>query len=103
MKRFAAVECDSAGRVTSFEEKPAAPRTLQAGTMLYHLSAETLPLVDSFLATGACPDRAGDLFAWLGGQVDTYAHPIAGQWIDIGSPEALERARRSDSRWDPSV
>ena len=47
--------------------------------------------------------RAGDLFAWLGGQVDTYAHPIAGQWIDIGSPEALERARRSDSAWDPGV
>ena len=95
VKRFAAVTNTPDGRVLSFEEKPANPQTRNAGTMLYHLSAKVLPLVDEYLTGGGDPDRAGDLFAWLGSKIDTYACPLAGDWIDIGCPEALAKARNS--------
>ncbi len=93
VKSFASVETDSSGRVISFEEKPVAPKTTCAGTMLYHLSSDAVPLVSEYLASGGNPDNAGYFFDWLGAQVATYAHPLAGEWIDVGSHDALERAR----------
>ena len=94
VKKFASVETDSEGRVISFEEKPTAPKTTCAGTMLYHLSAGAVPLVSEYLSAGGNPDNAGYFFNWLGSQLDTYAHPLAGEWIDVGSHEALDRARQ---------
>lgn len=93
VKRFAAVESDAAGRILSFEEKPENPKTKQAGTMLYYLNADSLPLIGRYLAsTNGNPDNAGYLFAWLGSQIDTYACPLDGEWIDVGSHGALDRA-----------
>jgi glucose-1-phosphate thymidylyltransferase len=93
VKRFAAVETDTAGRVLSFEEKPKSPKTKQAGTMLYYLNAASLPLVGEYLASGeGNPDNAGYLYAWLGSRIETYACPLEGEWIDVGSHGALDRA-----------
>ncbi|MCP4849033.1 MAG: NTP transferase domain-containing protein [Verrucomicrobiaceae bacterium] len=92
VKRFAAVSADTNGRVLSFEEKPDQPTSTLAGTMLYHLAATTVPLTREFIDSGGNPDNAGYLFGWLGGKVDTFAFPLKGQWIDVGSHESLERA-----------
>jgi glucose-1-phosphate thymidylyltransferase len=92
VKRFAAVSADTNGRVLSFEEKPDQPVSTLAGTMLYHLAATTVPLAREFLDSGGNPDNAGYLFDWLGGRVETFACPLQGQWIDVGSHESLQRA-----------
>ncbi len=94
VKRFAAVERGASGRVLRFEEKPENPKTTLAGTMLYHLSAAALPMVGEYLAAGGNPDNAGYLFAWLGTRIETYACPLRGDWIDVGSHAALEKVRR---------
>ncbi len=95
VSRFAEVRVAPDGRVRCFVEKPVAPEGRLAGTMLYYLSAGVLPLIDEYLELGMPPDRAGDFFAWLGSRVSTFAFPLAGRWIDIGTPEALEEARRA--------
>lgn len=92
VKRFASVSADKNGRVLSFEEKPEHPTSTVAGTMLYHLAATTLPLTREFIDSGGNPDNAGYLFAWLGERVETFACPLRGQWVDVGSHESLERA-----------
>ncbi len=92
VKRFAAVSADTNGRVVSFEEKPDHPTSTVAGTMLYHLASTTLPLTREFINSGGNPDNAGYLFAWLGDKIETFAFPLKGQWIDVGSHESLERA-----------
>ena len=93
VKRFAAVHTDQDGRVISFEEKPQTPTSTIAGTMLYHLAASTLPLAREFIESGGNPDNAGYLFAWLGTQVETFAYPLKGRWIDVGSHDSLQCAK----------
>jgi glucose-1-phosphate thymidylyltransferase len=93
VRRFAAVHADTNGRVMSFEEKPKNPASTIAGTMLYHLAATTLPLAREFIDSGGNPDNAGYLFAWLGERVETFACPLRGQWIDVGSHDSLKCAQ----------
>ena len=93
VKRFAAVDTDQDGRVISFEEKPQKPTSTIAGTMLYHLAASTLPLASEFIESGGNPDNAGYLFAWLGTRVETFAYPLKGRWIDVGSHDSLQCAK----------
>ena len=61
--------------------------------MLYHLAASTLPLASEFIESGGNPDNAGYLFAWLGKRVETFACPLSGQWIDVGSHDSLKSAQ----------
>ena len=93
VKRFAAVDTDQDCRVISFEEKPQNPTSTIAGTMLYHLAASTLPLAREFIESGGNPDNAGYLFAWLGSRVETFAYPLKGRWIDVGSHDSLKCAK----------
>lgn len=92
VKRFAAVSTAANGRVISFEEKPANPPSTLAGTMLYHLAATTVPLARKYLDSGGNADNAGYFFAWLGSRIATFAHPLKGEWIDVGSHDSLKRA-----------
>ena len=92
VKRFAAVTTEANGRVISFEEKPDDPPSTLAGTMLYHLSATTLPLAREYLNSGGNADNAGYFFAWLGSRIETFASPLKGEWLDVGSHDCLKRA-----------
>ena len=93
VKKFASVETDLDGRVTAFKEKPTAPRSTLAGTMLYHLASDTLPLIPRYLAEGGNPDNAGYLFSWLVDQTETFGFPLEGEWLDVGSHATLAHAR----------
>ena len=92
VKRFAAVTTEANGRIISFEEKPDNPPSTLAGTMLYHLAATTVPLAREYLDSGGNTDNAGYFFAWLGSRIETFACPLKGEWIDVGSHGCLKRA-----------
>lgn len=91
--RYNAVSIDENGRVTHFEEKPAAPRSPLAAIALYFLPANTAQFLDRYLEDGGNRDAPGNFIAWLVEQTPVDAVPLSGEWHDIGSPESLARAR----------
>lgn len=94
IKRLSAVGADDEGRVVSFEEKPERPSSTLAGIALYYFPRDVLPLVGRYLEEGNNPDQPGRLVAWLYTRVPVYAWEIPGQWLDIGTPDALAEAHR---------
>ncbi len=93
-QRYGIVNFDAAGRATSLEEKPAAPKSSYALTGLYFYDGEVLDI-----ATRLRPSVRGELEitdlnrAYLERgklTVERMGRGIA--WLDTGSPDALLRA-----------
>ncbi len=93
MSQFNTVETDKDGRITYFEEKPAAARSTLAGIALYWYPRQTFPLVHTYLAETDNHDQPGRLIEWLYTRVPVYVWELPGEWYDIGTPEQLEAAR----------
>jgi glucose-1-phosphate thymidylyltransferase len=79
--------------VVAFREKPEAPATDRAAIALYFFPHRIAEHVREYLAGGGNPDAPGHFIAWLVGRELVEASPLAGEWNDIGSPEALRAAR----------
>jgi len=83
---FGIVEVDADGVMTSFAEKPAEPRGNLANAGMYAFDPGLLDEI------GDPPKDIGfDVLPLLVGRARTV--PVPGYFRDIGSPEALERAR----------
>jgi glucose-1-phosphate thymidylyltransferase len=98
MSKYNAVETDAEGRITFFEEKPAAPTSTLSGIALYFYPRRTLPLIRQYVAEGNNPDQPGRLVEWLYPRVDFYTWRVPGRWYDIGSAETLREADEVFSR-----
>ena len=98
MHEYNQIEVDRDGRITYFEEKPAAPRTTLSGVALYYYPRHALPLVRQYLEEGNNPDQPGRLVEWLYPRTPFYTGLLPGEWYDIGSAETLEEANRIFSR-----
>ena len=94
MKKYGNVSVDGHGKITEFVEKPPQPKTTLAAMCLYYYPRTVLPLIDQYVKEGNNLDQPGHLIAWLYQRQPVYAHQICGQWLDIGSLETLELARR---------
>jgi glucose-1-phosphate thymidylyltransferase len=94
VKKYSVVVVDADSRLLEFEEKPTAPHTTLAAICVYYYPRATLPLVGQYLRDGNNPDQPGRFVAWLCRRQSVYAHQIHGPWMDIGSIEQLELARR---------
>ena len=81
-------------RVRSFREKPSDPRSDLSAIAVYLLPRELPQLVEAYLAEGGNPDAPGHLLAWLSQRLPLHATRLDGRWLDIGSADDLERARR---------
>jgi glucose-1-phosphate thymidylyltransferase len=92
IKKYSSIETDRDGRIVSFEEKPAQPRSTLAGTALYFYPRATLPLIKKYISEGNNPDQPGKLVQWLYPRTPFYTWTVPGIWIDIGSKETLEQA-----------
>jgi glucose-1-phosphate thymidylyltransferase len=95
IRRYSAIELDSADRVTFLEEKPERPRSTLAGIALYFYPRSSLGLVQEYLVEGNNPDQPGRLVEWLYPRVDVYAWRVPGRWYDVGSKETLAEADRA--------
>lgn len=81
-------------RVASFREKPADPRSDLSAIAAYLLPANLPELVAAHLAAGGAADAPGHLMASLAETLPLEAHRLDGEFLDIGTPADLERARR---------
>lgn len=93
VRRYSVVEVDDAGRITSFVEKPANPRSTLMAIAVYAYRRDDLRLLRAYRDAGGNLDSPGHFPAWLHRRVPVYGHRFAGPWIDIGSPEEYERSQ----------
>lgn len=98
IKKYNAIEIDSDGRITYFEEKPKVPKSTLTGIALYYYPQSVLPLIDQYIKEGNNPDQPGRLVQWLYPRVPFYTWKVPGLWYDVGSIETLEEANRVFSK-----
>ena len=101
IKKYSAITLDAEGVITSFEEKPAEPKSTLTGIALYYFSRETIPLFHTYIAEGNNPDQPGRFIQWLYTRKRVKTHQIQGTWFDIGSKETLEEANELFRKFVP--
>ncbi len=92
IKKYSAITTDGEGVITSFEEKPAEPKSTLTGIALYYFSRETVSLFTTYIAAGNNPDQPGRFIQWLYQRKPVKTFQITGTWFDIGSKETLVKA-----------
>lgn len=98
IKKYNSIEIDHDGRITYFEEKPAAPKSTLTGIALYYYPKSVLPLIKQYIAEGNNTDQPGRLVQWLYPRVPFYVWQVPGIWFDVGSKETLAEANQIFSR-----
>jgi glucose-1-phosphate thymidylyltransferase len=93
-KKYGVVAVDHDGVVTSFEEKPADPKTTLIGIALYYYPKETVMMVATYIAAGNNPDQPGRFMQWLYSRAPVRTWKVPGTWFDVGSKETLEAANK---------
>ena len=83
---------DGDGRIVQFVEKPSAPPSTLASTLIYLLAPEHVRLVPPYLDAGESADNAGSFLGWLAGHEQVYGYRFEGAWFDIGDREQLLEA-----------
>jgi glucose-1-phosphate adenylyltransferase len=99
-QRFGMLETDNAGRVLTFEEKPARPRGNLGSMGIYVFNLETLArvLIEDARATeaGGVPtqhDIGRDIIPNMMARGDgVYAYPFTGYWQDVGTVQSYWEA-----------
>jgi glucose-1-phosphate thymidylyltransferase len=94
IKKYSAITTDAEGVLTSFEEKPAEPKSTLTGIALYYFAKETASLFTTYIAAGNNPDQPGRFIQWLYPRKRVRTYQIKGTWFDIGSKETLEQANQ---------
>jgi glucose-1-phosphate thymidylyltransferase len=92
-RQFGVVAIDQGGKVRSFEEKPAEPRSSLIAMCCYFLPKASLPQVGAYLRQSGKADKAGDYIHWLTEKHGVYGFQFQGKWFDIGSIEAYYEAQ----------
>jgi glucose-1-phosphate thymidylyltransferase len=87
------VTLDDDDRVVRFREKPDDPQSKLVAICLYFHPPEIGEWVRRYLDAGGNPDAPGHFVAWLVAQTPVHAARFEGEWLDIGSHEALAEAR----------
>lgn len=88
------VTTDGQNRVIRFREKPDVPATSLAAIAVYFFPPAVPGLLRHYLERDGNPDAPGRFIEWLVQHAPVHCCPLEGDWLDIGSPETLERARR---------
>jgi glucose-1-phosphate thymidylyltransferase len=94
-------------RVVDFAEKPADPDSSLVSIACYGFPAESVGLLDAYLAEDNNPDEPGWFVQWLQNRTPTRAFTFDGAWFDIGTPEsyldAVAYELDGDARVAPSA
>ena len=96
-KLFGVLGLDQNKKITSFEEKPAEPKSSLIGMCLYFLPKESLGRVADYIHASDKKDTSGDYIKWLSQKEEVYAFTFQGTWYDIGSLESYHDAQKNFS------
>ncbi len=91
--KFGVIALDANGKVISFEEKPAKPKSSLITMCLYYFPKSTLGYLSEYLGQSQALDAAGSYIQWLSQKKNVYGFQFNGKWYDIGSIEALNEAQ----------
>jgi glucose-1-phosphate thymidylyltransferase len=91
-KKLGVVELDEDGRIKSFEEKPAEPKSALASSAIYIFSDEDVREIRRCIEENQKPDNSGDFIKYLAEKKAVYGYPFSDLWIDIGSKEMYDKA-----------
>ncbi len=92
-KSYGLVELDGT-EVTNFQEKPADPQSTLVSIATYAFPADSLSLLETYLAGDNNPDEPGWFIQWLQKRGPVHAFTFDGAWFDIGTPESYLDAVR---------
>ena len=93
-KQYGIVETDRDNKMIDFEEKPIKPKSTLASTGVYFYPAHVLPMLQNYVNKYKNSDKAGNFLEWLHKNEDVYCYITQKRWIDIGSLDQLEKARK---------
>lgn len=94
LKRAGIAELDNDGKVLSFEEKPAQPKSSYCVPAFYLYQKDTLPLFKQYLDEGYDSDAPGHFVPYLIKHKPVHAFLFDGRRYDIGNLESYERAQQ---------
>ena len=95
---YGIADTDAEDRIVRFVEKPSAPTSTLASTLVYLLPPEHVSLVDTYLDEGQSPDNAGSFLGWLAEREPVYGYRFDGAWYDIGNLAQLLEADNRQRR-----
>ncbi len=90
---YGVVELGANGKMLSFEEKPALPKSTLISMCCYYFPRETLAYLDEYKKTVGKMDKAGEYIRWLAQQKEVCGFKFSGKWYDIGSIESYQEAQ----------
>jgi len=79
--------------IIDFEEKPQNPKSTFCSSSTYFFKKSTIPLIKEFANNGLA-DQPGLFLQYLYKKISIYAYITNGKWLDIGTKESLEKARK---------
>lgn len=91
---FGILALDESGKVISFEEKPAKPKSTLVTMCFYYFPKETIGYVGQFVKESSSSDAAGSYIKWLSEKKAVYGFQFQGTWYDIGSVESYHEAQK---------
>lgn len=94
-RRTAIITVDASGTITSYEEKPQAPKSNLAVPPFYYYKARDAARIGEALDAGCGYDAPGSFAAWLSGQTPMKACRMPGRRYDVGNLESYEAIRTS--------
>jgi len=92
-QRTAIITVDAENTITSYEEKPKAPRSNLAVPPFYFYKAQDVRRIPEALSEGCGYDAPGSFAAWLSHHTPMKAYKMPGNRYDIGNLESYERIR----------
>lgn len=80
--------------IIDFEEKPEDPKSTLCSVAIYFYKKSTLDMIRKFNEEVENKDQLGLFLKWLYKKTPIYAYITREEWIDIGTKESLEQAKK---------
>jgi len=94
-KQYGVVAVDENNKMVEFVEKPDVPKSTLASTGIYIYPPHVLPMLKEFVNKYKNSDKAGNFLEWLHKKEHVYCYITDEKWLDIGTKEQLQEAKKS--------
>ncbi|MCB9758084.1 MAG: nucleotidyltransferase family protein [Candidatus Omnitrophica bacterium] len=91
---YGVVALGAEGKVVSFEEKPAQPKSTLISMCCYYIPKAALADLEQYIQVSKKMDKAGEFIQWLCKEKEVYGFKFSGKWYDIGSIESYQEAQQ---------
>lgn len=90
---YGVVELGAEGKLVSFQEKPAQPKSTLISMCCYYIPKATLSDLEQYTQVSKKMDKAGEFIQWLCKEKEVCGFKFSGKWYDIGSIESYQEAQ----------